>query len=323
MINEIYKNIFKIEIPLPDNPLRELHCYVIKSENRNLIIDTGFNTEECKRVLYNGLEEIGAKLNKTDLFVTHLHSDHCGLAKELSNKGSIVYTGKTDGELINLMCSNSYWDKYRDFIKLYDLEKDKVLIENHPGFKFCPKEPVDFITLTEGDVIAVGEYSLEVIDIPGHTPGHAGLYERKHKLFFCGDHILGKITPNISFWGFEQDILQVFFNSLNKVYDFEIDHLFTAHRDTVPNHKKRINELLEHHQERLKEITRIIQDEKKSVRDIASSMHWSVKGKSWVDFPDAQKCFASGETMSHLEHLYCTGKAERTLENGILYYKGI
>lgn len=323
MINEVYKNIFKIEIPLPNNPLRELHCYVIKSTHRNLIIDTGFNTEECKSALYKGLKKIGAELNNTDLFVTHLHSDHCGLAKELSSKGCKVYAGRIDGELINEMCSNSYWDRYRGFIKLYDLEKDHVVLENHPAFKFCPKEPVDFITITESDIITVGEYSFEIVDIPGHTPGHMGLYERQHKLFFCGDHILGKITPNISFWGFEQDILQVFFNSLNKVYNFDISHLFTAHRETVEDHKKRIHELLDHHQERFQEITHIISHEKKSVRDIAASMHWSVKGKSWVDFPDAQKCFASGETMSHLEHLYCTGKAERTLENGILYYKAI
>jgi hypothetical protein len=34
---------------------------------------------------------------------------------------------------------------------------------------------------------------------PGHSPGHIGLYERKHRLFFCGDHILDRITPNNTF----------------------------------------------------------------------------------------------------------------------------
>jgi len=323
MAIEVYPNIFKIEIPLPKNPLRELHCYIIKSEDRNLIIDTGFNIKECKDALMKGLEETKTDLKNTDLLVTHLHSDHSGLAADLSRAGLKVYAGKTDAAMINKMCSEEYWKEYGEFIKLFDLQKDNVKIENHPGYKYCPKEPVEFITLSEGDKIKVGDYTFEVVDIPGHTPGHIGLYERKHKLFFCGDHILGKITPNIAFWGFEEDILQVFFESLKKVYDYDIEHLFTAHRDPVPDHKKRINELLEHHRLRLDEILNIIKHEKKSVRDTAASMHWDIKGKIWTEFPDAQKCFASSEAMSHLEHLYRIGKAEKTIENGILYFKAL
>ena len=78
MAIEVYPNIFKVEIPLPNNPLRSLNSYIIKSENRNLIIDTGFNIKECKDALMKGIEETKIDLKKTDLLVTHLHSDHAG-----------------------------------------------------------------------------------------------------------------------------------------------------------------------------------------------------------------------------------------------------
>ncbi len=321
MIEEIYPQIFRLEIPLPNNPLRAINSYVITSGERNLIIDTGFNSEGCKQFFMQGLDEIGISLKGSDLLVTHLHSDHCGLAAAISREGACVYAGETDGRLINEMTGTQYWDKFESYKRVFDLEKDKVSFEDHPGYRYWPKEPVDFRALTEGDLIELGQYSFRVVDIPGHTPGHIGLYEENHKLFFCGDHILDRITPNIAFWGFEQDILSVYFENLRKVYAYEIDYLFTAHRNVIRDHRRRIDELLAHHNKRLAEIEDIIRHKPRTVRDTAASMHWDLKYDRWEDFPTPQKWFAAGEAMSHLEHLYLTGKAERSTVDGIIRYK--
>ncbi|HHV27880.1 MBL fold metallo-hydrolase [Anaerosalibacter bizertensis] len=321
MLQEVYPNIYKQEIPLPNNPLRAINSYIIVSEDRNLIVDTGFNRKECKEAFMKGIEELGIDFNKTDLFITHLHSDHCGLAAALNKEGARIYAGKIDGKMINAMTGIEYWENFNELKKEFDLEKDNISFDDHPGYKYCPKNPIDFIPLEEGDKIEIGDYTFEIIDIPGHTPGHIGLYERNKKIFFCGDHILDRITPNIAFWGYEQDILAVYFESLRKVYDYEIDYLFTAHRNIVTNHKKRIDELFEHHKNRLDEVREIIKDKKMTVRDTAANMHWDLRCSSWEEFPNPQKWFASGEAMSHLEHLYSIGEAERTNENGILYYK--
>ncbi|SHJ53386.1 MBL fold metallo-hydrolase [Paramaledivibacter caminithermalis] len=317
-----YPNIYKNEIPLPNNPLRAVNSYIILSEDRNLIIDTGFNCKECRETLFKGIKELGIELNKTDLLVTHLHSDHSGLAAALNKEGVKIYASKIDGKMINKMTETKYWKKLEEYIKMFDLEKDKISFADHPGEKYCPKEPIEFTPLEEGDVLNVGDYSFQIIDIPGHTPGHIGLYEKKHKIFFCGDHILDKITPNIAFWGFEyNDILEVYFNSLKKVYEYDIDYLFSAHRNIIRNHKKRIDELFKHHEKRLCEIIEILKYGKKTVRDTAANMHWELRYDCWEDFPNPQKWFASGEAMSHLEHLVFTGKAKKTNEEGILYYE--
>lgn len=321
MIEEIYPDIFKLEIPLLNSPLRALNSYLIKSEDRSLIIDTGFNTEEGRQILWAGLGEIGADIGSSDLLVTHHHADHTGLSAALSREGAIVYSGETDGRMINEMTGLKEWTKLDGFIKIFDLEKDEVSYADHPGYRHCSKEPVKFRFVREGDRIAVGRYSFEIIDIPGHTPGHIGLYESKHKIFFCGDHILDKITPNIAFWGFDQDILAVYFDSLRKIREYDIDYLMTAHRNIIRDHKKRIDELLTHYKKRLEEVEKIILNGPITVRDTAASMHWEIKCNSWEDFPKPQKWFAASEAMSHLEHLYCTGKAERTAVEGILQYK--
>lgn len=320
MATQVYPHIYQQEIPLPQNPLRAVHSYFVLSEDRNLIIDTGFFSEVCKNSLMEGLKELNIDLSKTDVLVTHLHSDHSGLAGELSKEGMKAYAGRIDGKMINEMTTQEYWQRFEEYKIEFDLEKDQISYDDHPGYKYCPKEPVEFIPLQEKDVLKVGDYTFEVIDIPGHTPGHIGLYEREHKIFFGGDHILDRITPNIAFWGFEQDILAVYFESLKKVSELDINILFSAHRNIVTDHKKRIKELYDHHEVRLNEIMEIIRDEKKSVRDVAAQMHWELRYDKWEDFPNPQKWFAAGEAMSHLEHLVCTGKAEKTSENGILYY---
>lgn len=320
MTKKVYPNIYMKEIPLPNNPLKALNSYIIVSEDKNLIIDTGFNRKECKEALMEGIKELNLDLNKTYLLITHLHADHSGLAAELNQRGAKVYAGEIDGEMINQMSKSSYWEVFNEYKILFDLEKDNLSFQDHPGYKYCPKEDIDFISLKEGDTLIIGDYNFEIIDIPGHTPGHIGLYERKHKLFFGGDHILDSITPNIAFWGFDEDILAVYFNSLKKIYDYNIDFLFPAHRNIIKDHKTRIKELLAHHNERLEEIKEIIQNENMTVRDVASKMHWDIRAKSWEDFPNPQKWFATGEAMSHLEHLVFIGEAEKTEIDGILYY---
>ena len=89
MYTHIEDNIYTIPVPLPNNPLRQLNSYVIKGEGRNLVIDTGFKLEECRKALCDGLEELGVDMNCTDIFLTHMHSDHTGLAAELATPDSL------------------------------------------------------------------------------------------------------------------------------------------------------------------------------------------------------------------------------------------
>ena len=318
MVTEVYPKIFKNEIPLPKNPLKYINSYIIVSESRNLIIDTGFNTLECQTELMKGVQELNLDLNRTDLLVTHMHVDHSGLAHVLKKLGiQEVYFSQIDGEIANQSSERNVF--FKTINQLLGFKSDNE-IKFGKEFGARRTEPLEFKPLYEGNKLLIGDYLFEVVDIPGHTPGHIGLYEKNHKLFFCGDHILDEITPNITFWGFEQDILATYFKSLNKVYEYEIDYLFTAHRKIIRDHRKRITELLHHHDERLNEILTILKDGMKTPVEVAASMHWDISHKKWSDFPSSQMWFASGEALSHLEHLVYMGHIERMNEAGTLLY---
>ena len=150
-----------------------------------------------------------------------------------------------------------------------------------------------------------------------------GLLDRSKKILFCGDHILGKITPNITYWADEYgDSLGIYLKNIEKIKDFDIKYLFSSHRFLIDDVNGRIDELICHHEERLNDTLDIVKSLKRaSTRDIAKSMSWDIRAKDWSDFPESQKWFAVGEAAAHLKHLVAEGKIREELDsNGIYYY---
>lgn len=326
MIKEVYPNIYQCKIPLTGSSLGSLNSYIVCSDDKSLIIDTGFNTNKCKDALIKNLNELEIDINSDNisLFITHLHSDHSGLAPYFNANGVDVYMSKKDGNMRKWLLEESNYistDEFNKYAKMIDMQRDFGDFNDNPDYKYRPGDVSEFEFVKEGDVFKIGDFNFEVVDIPGHTLGHIGLYDKNKKIFFCGDHILDEITPNITFWGFDQDILSIYKNSLNKIYDYDIEYLFTAHRNIIKDHKKRIDEIFKHHDDRLYEAISIMKDGNSTVKDIAKNMHWNSRGNSWSSFDELQKAFAVLETMAHLEHLVFTDKAKKIDENGTLHYK--
>ena len=101
MIDQPRPNLFRIEIPLPGSPLKYLNSYVVRSKDKNLIIDTGLNQKECLIAMQAGLQEIGVSLDRTDIFITHLHADHFSLVSELATPGTTVWFNRPDAEIVD------------------------------------------------------------------------------------------------------------------------------------------------------------------------------------------------------------------------------
>lgn len=323
MLNKIAENIYCKEVPLPNNPLRHINVYIIKGEDdRGLIIDTGFNRPECEAALQEAFDELG--IESPDVFITHLHSDHVGLVPKFAGEGSTIYASEIDGEIINFEVGNLYWYILDDMFIKYgfppaDFGRNTDI---HPGRKYVHESRIDFHYVEDGDVLEYGGYKLEVVATPGHTPGLVGLYDRKHKIYFCGDHILGTITPNITIEISADNPLADYLKSLEKVEKLEVEKLLTAHGTPVPDMYERIDELKKHHEARLAEVQKILGTEWKTAFECARDMTWEIECRNWDEFPAPQKWFATGEAISHLQYLYSVGRVERDeLEGDIYYYR--
>jgi glyoxylase-like metal-dependent hydrolase (beta-lactamase superfamily II) len=313
VVREILPNVYLNKVPLPKNPLKVLNSYIICAGEDALVIDTGFNLPECREAFRSGLKELNVDPAKTRLVLTHMHADHAGLADELIDAGATAHMGKRDLEHFTGLAAQP-GEMFRQLKKHMDLRIGLTSM-GYTGFGQREYQP-----LAEGDVFEIGPYRLQVIDIPGHTPGQIGLFERDLGLFFCGDHILDEITPNIISWGLGNDYLGMYLNSLQKIYHWDINLLLTGHRKLVSNHCRRIDELTAHHHVRLDEVREILRSGEHTASGSAAKMRWDLTIVDWEKFPDRQKWFASGEAMAHLEHLVYLGEAERVDRDGFLSY---
>ncbi len=319
-MQEVYKNIFMEALPLPNNPLKNLNLFIIKGESRSMIVDCGFNLEETKQRMLDVFEKYALDFDKTILYLTHLHSDHVGLATFLRERGVEVYISQVDGKILNN--PDATWAATYTNAMLQGLSEDNFKIEEHPGYQYAIEGKLDFREAIVGERLSIDDYEFEILDLAGHTPGMTGLYERKHKLLFCGDHILQRITPNITFWGFQYgDSLGTYLKNLDKVYDLDVKHLFSSHRELVKDHRERIDELKDHHEKRLEEVKKALALKKySSVRDVTKQMHWDIKSRNFDEFPQSQKSFATGEAHAHLEYLRHRGQADYIQKDEKLYY---
>ncbi len=295
-----------IKVPLPGMELGHVNIYILKCDDGYGLIDVGLATYEAALALLRGLKSMGIKPGQiTKVYVTHFHVDHITLAQLLSEVASPEFH----------IGSEELKTPFDEFVKLL-LDEYKQLgvpteiIEGfqkfHPVARFRKAYEdvwrIQWRGVTDGEELDCG---IRAMWTPGHTPGHmvylsqAGVY--------TGDHILPKITPNIS-WiprdGFNP--LGEYLKSLRKTHMETV--AYPAHGDPIVDLPKRVEELLEHHQRRLGELLHLL-SRPMSLYEVAKNLTWSL-GK-FEQFDIYNKLFAIGEAYSHILYLESTGQIRR------------
>jgi glyoxylase-like metal-dependent hydrolase (beta-lactamase superfamily II) len=145
------------------NPLQE-NTYVLFDEtNECVIIDPGCYGQEEQYELTDFIETHELKVVK--LLNTHCHVDHV---------------------LGNAFVKNHF--KTQLYIHVNDLpvlKAVKVYAPHYGIFQYEESEPDAF--LKEGEAIAFGNQSLQVLFVPGHAPGHVAFYHPETKILIGGD----------------------------------------------------------------------------------------------------------------------------------------
>lgn len=325
MVTKVWNDpaVFDIQVDLPQNPLRYLNVYVIMTPEQNLLIDTGFNRPECSAALWSGIRELGLDLKRTSVFLTHLHSDHTGLAWDLVERGCPVYMGRIDYRYLAGMKSGENLSAVEEMFCREGFSREELALqgEGNQGRKYGVKRMFPASLVDDGTELTFGDLKLQCIHTPGHTPGHMVLYLPKEQLLFSGDHILFDITPNIAVWNGVPHPLEDYLNSLDKLRALPVQRAFPAHRRGESDVCRRIDALQAHHKERLEEIRRAVEAHPGATAyQIAGMITWSARGLGWEQFPPHQKWFAMGETLAHLDHLISHGQLAQRYENAVNRY---
>lgn len=312
----ISEGLYRIPVPLPGNPLRELNSYLLRGRERSLLIDTGFRQEEGRHALFAGLAELDVDPRDVDVALTHLHSDHSGLAPEVVGETGWIYVSGPD---------RAYLEQRRrpngptpmPFISLRAFRRSCWHKTGPTRPRSGPRPTGRYRTLEPGAVLEAGGRRLTCLPAPGHTPGQLCFWDESDGILFTGDHVLFDISPNITPWNGMEDALGCYLDSLRAVRELPA-------RLALPGHRRpgalapRVDALLEHHARRLDELTAILRARPGSTAyEAAAHMTWNIRSRSWDDFPLAQKWFAVGECIAHLDHLRRQGRLQREQQDGV------
>ena len=159
---------------------------------------------------------------------------------------------------------------------------------------------------------------------PGHTQGHYVFADRAAGLLFAGDHVLPTITPSI---GFEpvpvEQPLRDFMGSLTKVRGLPDLTLLPAHGPVAPSTHARVDQLLDHHEDRLRLCLDALAGGGATAYDVAGELPWTRHEHRLADLDVFNAALASLETKAHLELLVARGLATRAqTAGGVVFTAG-
>jgi glyoxylase-like metal-dependent hydrolase (beta-lactamase superfamily II) len=179
----------------------------------------------------------------------------------------------------------------------------------------------------EPDIVLQGEEErlgerghLRAILTPGHTPGHLCLYDERNKVLFSGDHVLSEITPHIAPIDLAgQNQLDQYLKSLRKLQRLEVELVLPAHERPFTHLSQRVDELLEHHRQRLEQVLAAVRHHPLSPVEIASRVEWMAG--LWEQMDAMNRLLAIQETLAHLRLLQEDGRVTMVERDGLTLYK--
>ncbi|WAH96313.1 MBL fold metallo-hydrolase [Arthrobacter sp. MMS18-M83] len=310
-VEQVRKGVWSIPVPFPGHPIRYTLSYLLAGRDGYVLIDTGWNGEVGWRHLVEGIAAAGAALaDLAGIVVTHHHADHLGLASRL-REASGTWVGM--GELENVraldsdeIAAQAQADRHR--LVSWGVPPDKAdqiavdalqIPSNTRGLQ-------PDLRLADGELIPVDGLRLRVVSTPGHTPGHVCLVDEEHDLVFSGDHVLPRISPNVSLQLHgPANPLADYHSSLARLAHDDQMEVCPAHEYRFVGMRRRVDELMELSRRRSEEVLEVLgSGNVRTVWELSRQLHWS---RGWESLQGPSLRLALGETASHVVYLQSAG----------------
>ncbi|MFC4024004.1 MBL fold metallo-hydrolase [Oceanobacillus longus] len=310
MLEEYGIKVVTLDLPFR---LNHVNCFIAEGENGVQVIDAGLHNEPTVK---RWEKELAGK-TVTDILITHYHPDHFGYAGALQQRtGARVSMSQIDAKAGLDAWQESFLNDLSLNYKLAGIHDDRAndMIVNTKEFVplVTPYPEINHY-FEEGELLPIGKYEYEVIHTPGHSDGLVTFYNKEKNILLSTDHILPRITPNISYWFHgDPNPLGNYLKSLNKIKQLDVDLVVPSHGKPFYGGNERIDEIIVHHDERLETLL----DGIKGGCTVYEASEKLFQKKLTIH----ETRFAIGETLAHLEYLRAEGKCERELVEGNYQY---
>jgi glyoxylase-like metal-dependent hydrolase (beta-lactamase superfamily II) len=254
---EILPGIHRVE---SDLGVRFMCQYLLVGEDRTVLVDTGL-AETPQEVIIPYMDGIGLSLEDVDeVIISHSDVDHCGGNRALKERHPSLWfsCGEADRPYIEnnrVMLAQVYcWSEPYGFGP-DELSKEWMLEE------LGGDSPVD-AGLRGGETMRLGpDRRIEILHLPGHTPGHLGIWDPNNEAAIILDAALESgiydrqgnrlIPPRY----FDAPSYQ---GTIRKLITLRPQHLLTAHYP--PMQRDEALDFLDHSLEFTRELHRVVSE---------------------------------------------------------------
>ncbi|MBR5127894.1 MAG: MBL fold metallo-hydrolase [Roseburia sp.] len=337
-VSEILPNTYLIHLYQGKN---EINIYLIKGElgERSLLIDTGYQTPENRAILEEIFSDLRIRLTDLDVFLTHKHHDHTGIAAYLQSKGASIFMNPVEDrhpydclyygqgpkaiEEQNAVLKRvgvtpertpDVYTGYKEFNAYYqNIGKNDSFKTRY--FTYSP--------LRIGQTFIYGNYTFRTIPLPGHTLGQMGLYDPARRILFTGDQIIPHIVPIVGTSYINEHLLSQFFHSLEEIKTTYAGYtIYPAHGEIFKDSEPIVERILSGYRKKLVATQNVLANsaEALTVQEIAFRVYGVYTLPTDVEKFFTVKSIIT-KTFSCLEYLYDQGYCERMEQDGMLFYR--
>lgn len=309
--------IHMIPAPLPFSSPPSVNVYLIESSQGLLMLDCGADWDQGRQAISAGFAALGMDESAVHtLLVSHLHSDHAGMAKRLVEElGCRFVMHERASKLVDVYNdSPGYQERLTKLAHQHGMPAASIPATTtviRPDYMpFL--DPPDH-TVVDGELLDLGDRSLQVLHTPGHESAHICVRDARTGVLFSGDHILPRISPVIMYDIGLEDPLGDYLDSLRRIIDLEAGLTYPAHGTIIERGDDRARQILLHHDRRLADMAELVAEQDTNA--------WQAMLKSFRPNLDAnQSRLAFLETISHLEHLRISGRTGANTDEDLIVY---
>jgi glyoxylase-like metal-dependent hydrolase (beta-lactamase superfamily II) len=311
-IEQVTPGVWSVPVTMPDNPLRYTLSYLLLADSGAVVVDPGWESDAGWEDLLRGMRTAGLAVGEvTGIVVTHVHLDHHGLSRRLS-EASGAWIAMHAAEVQNLparMGKAMGWaDGGRAWLRRCGVPEDVVAeLTAQPAESlglFRMAEPD--VLLNDGDHLGLPGRRVRVVWTPGHTPGHICLHDADYDLLLTGDHLLPRISPNIGLAPGLDSPLTSYLESLHEMHRYDSAEALPAHEYRFRGIAGRSDAIVRHHDARAREVLDIVAAaDQPTLWEVAQRLTWS---RGWEQITGFMRRAALAETAAHVEYLEREGR---------------
>ncbi|MDC3093078.1 MBL fold metallo-hydrolase [Paracoccaceae bacterium] len=313
---EIIEGVYWFPMPLPMMGPDYVNCYILDDGQEIALVDTGANIGDCKNIWETTLKKHFPKKKISNVYVTHHHPDHIGLAGWLCEKYNTEMICSRTAYLMAKMLSLDVHERVSASTELFWKQagmSQQMLEEKLRARPFNFGDgvsPLDkgFIRISENEIITINGVDWTVSMGNGHAPEHATFWSKELNMVLAGDQVLPGISSNLGVYPTEPnaDTVGDWINSCKKFLELASDEhvVLPGHGRLFSGLPRRLVQLIENHESALKRIKESLEAEPKTAVELFKTIFKR-------DINKREYMLALHEAVGHVNHLRKTGLVNR------------